>query len=223
MAKIKKTLSAAPQVDVAPSPSSPVILTADRDCEAEKTEDLFNLDKLRITTDFDSEIKLERPVTTVPVRKPGKEHFIRTHPNPDYWIKVSVIELKEEGTIYLVKPDLRVHLISESTYYEKTLVPTMTANGTLFLWPLRGPGRDGRMDAWGESAIGAAKRAERDWVRVTANMTLGAYNITVARGISKDPDWPQLSLEDLIRIAFKDKLISDLNHPVLRALRGEVG
>jgi len=223
MAKIKRHLPPAPQVDVVPSPSSSVIPPADPDCKAEKTEDLFNLDKLRITTDFDSEIELERPITTVPIRKPGREHFIRTHPDLEYRATLGLIELKEEGTIYLVAQALREKLIAEPTYVEMTLMTTMTASGMVFLWPLRGPGRNGRMDTWGQSAIDAAKRAERDWVRVTANTALSAYEITVAKSISKDPDWPQLSLEDLIRIAFKDKLISDLNHPVLRKLRGEVG
>ena len=37
-----------------------------------------------------------------------------------------------------------------------------------------------------------------------------------------EPEWPELSLRELLRIAFKDKMIDDLGHPVLRKLRGEV-
>jgi hypothetical protein len=36
-----------------------------------------------------------------------------------------------------------------------------------------------------------------------------------------DPEWPtDLSYYDLIRIAFRDHLITDVNHPVLLRLRG---
>lgn len=224
MAKIKRLLPPAPNGDATQPPSSPPPLPADQGCEVEKTEDLFDLNKLRITTDFDSEIELERVISTVPVRKPGKEHFIRTHPGSDYRVTVGLIELKEEGTTYLVVDQaLREKLLSEPTYVEKTLVTAMTANGILFLWPLRGPGRDGRLDAWSLSAIEAAKRAEREWVRVIANMTLGAYNIVIGRGIHKEPVWPQLTLGELIRVAFQDKFINHLDHPVLKSLRGEVG
>ena len=43
-----------------------------------------------------------------------------------------------------------------------------------------------------------------------------------ATGQLPDPEWPDLPFKELLRIAFKDRFISDLNHPVLHRLRGEV-
>jgi hypothetical protein len=37
-----------------------------------------------------------------------------------------------------------------------------------------------------------------------------------------EPNWPELPFKELLRVAFKDKYINSLDHPILRKLRGEV-
>ena len=58
------------------------------------------------------------------------------------------------------------------------------------------------------------------WVRVKANMSLRAYEIFEAESTIPDPIWPDLSFEEIYRIAFKDRLIRSLDHPVVKRLRG---
>ena len=58
------------------------------------------------------------------------------------------------------------------------------------------------------------------WVRMKANLSLGAYEITVAESVMADPVWPQLSFQDLLRIAYRDRMITTLDHPVVKRLRG---
>ena len=58
---------------------------------------------------------------------------------------------------------------------------------------------------------------------MSADLALGAYRIDVAMGAFPDPVWPSgLTFQDLLKIAFKGKMIEDLDHPVLRRLRGEI-
>jgi hypothetical protein len=38
----------------------------------------------------------------------------------------------------------------------------------------------------------------------------------------RDPVWPELSMQELLRIAFKDRYVDTLDHIILRQLRGEV-
>jgi hypothetical protein len=64
--------------------------------------------------------------------------------------------------------------------------------------------------------------ASKQWVRVVANMSLGGYEVFTASGELGAPAWPDLRFKELLRIAFKDRYISDSSHPVLRRLRGEV-
>ena len=53
-------------------------------------------------------------------------------------------------------------------------------------------------------------------------MSLNAYDIDVAMGAFPDPIWPSVTFPELLKIAFKGRMIEDLDHPVLRRLRGEI-
>ena len=55
-----------------------------------------------------------------------------------------------------------------------------------------------------------------------ANMGLGAYKFSAAAGITDEPKWPKLLMNEILEIAFKNKIIDRLDHFVLKQLRGEV-
>jgi hypothetical protein len=92
--------------------------------------------------------------------------------------------------------------------------------GVVVVWPIRLAGPDGRIDPWNRSALEHASRAKEKWIRVQSNSTLGAYEIVISDSV-KPATWPDLSFEELLTIAFKGKYIDNVNHPVLRRLRGE--
>jgi hypothetical protein len=100
------------------------------------------------------------------------------------------------------------------------VVTVVTRQGVVSLWPLRLPDDGKRLDAWSTSAMDAAERAKTRWVRMAANMNLGAYEIAVATGDLGDPSWPEESFEQLVNIAFRDRYITDPDDPVLLRLRG---
>jgi hypothetical protein len=183
--------------------------------------DLFaDLASLRLPQDFAGSCGVKKALLTIPVRKPAKEWFIRTHPT--LHIKTAVLELKEDREVYLTAPALWAELAAESTFSPRALHVTMTRQSVLFVWPIRLPGPDGRIDDWNRSALEAASMAERRWVRVASNMALGAYDVFEATAEWPEPDWPDLPLKELLRIAFKGRVITTLDHVVLKKLRGEV-
>jgi len=56
--------------------------------DAAKPEaDPFDLASLRLSQDFASAVGVRKLVTTIPVKKPSKEWFVRTHPDPAYWLQ----------------------------------------------------------------------------------------------------------------------------------------
>jgi hypothetical protein len=61
----------------------------------------------------------------------------------------------------------------------------------------------------------------KSWIRMRANMNLGAYEIFEAEGVIPDPEWPSEGYWDLIRIAFSDHLVDRIDHPVIKRLRGQ--
>jgi hypothetical protein len=54
-----------------------------------------------------------------------------------------------------------------------------------------------------------------------ADTSLGAYSVQTAAH-SLDPVWPDLSMRELLRIAFREQRVDTFAHPILRQLRGEV-
>jgi hypothetical protein len=103
----------------------------------------------------------------------------------------------------------------------KRLYLAVNTTKTVFLWPVKLPGPDGQIDSWNQSAGEIADLAKHQWVRVMSNRDLGAYDPKSASNLTTEPVWPHVSFEEILRIAFKGKVISSLEHPKLRQLRGE--
>jgi hypothetical protein len=183
--------------------------------------DPFDPESLRLPQDFSAALGVKKALLTLPVRKPAKEWFIRVHPEAQYHLHTAVIELRETQEVYLVAQHLWPDLAGESTFTSKMLFLTVNRQQVLFFWPVRLPGTDGRVDTWSKSALEAAQMATTTWVRVTPDQSLGAYNVFYAEH-AIEPVWPDLSMGALLRIAFKDRYVDTLEHPVLRQLRGEV-
>lgn len=118
-------------------------------------------------------------------------------------------------------PDLYADLAQEVR--PKLLYTSITKEGNVFLWPINLPGADGRLDAWSQSAHTAAAMAETSWVRIKANREVGAYDLRQAVGFAgEEPVWPDLTFSEIVNLAFRDRLIDSLDHPIVRRLRGEL-
>jgi hypothetical protein len=184
------------------------------------SDDPFDLAKLRVSQDFLEQTPTKKLLTTIPVRKPGRQDFIRVHSSPAYRALVAILELEEDGEFYLVDltkvPELR------GECFIATLFTAITRSGVVFLWPVRVPASDRRPLEWHVSANTAVEQAMKEWIRLRANMSLRAYEIIVAderAGKIPDPNWPELSFQELCRIAFRDRLINTPDHPVVKRLR----
>jgi hypothetical protein len=187
---------------------------------ARAVESQFDPAHLRLSQNFHESLGVKKALITVPVRKPGKQDFIRVHPDPAYRLETAVLQLKEErNETYLVAPELWPELAGEIT--PMVLFTAINRQKVTFLWPIRLPGADGRSDEWNASAQEAAQMAQSGWVRVMANMSLGAYDVFEATGDIPDPEWPETAFSGLLNIGFKGRYITSLDHPVVHRLRGE--
>jgi hypothetical protein len=200
-----------------PTPAVPLVATV-----SAPPPDPFDPMRLRLSQRSVTSVGLRKRLTTVPVRKPSREWFVRCHPTGEYRLETPVVELKEDRETYLVNSELWDLLAEEATFSPRMLSLTVTRSGTPFLWPVRLPGPDGRIDSWNGSALEAVATAETSWVRVSANMQLGAYDVIESTAIVDEPVWPTEPMAEILKVAFRGKLIDSIDHPVLRRLRGEV-
>jgi hypothetical protein len=185
---------------------------------SQEIPDPFDPAVLRIKPDFIETAGVKKLLTTVPERKPNKQDFIRVRDATDFRDTFALIQIGEDREFYLVPPPLAPELVGEYNLF--TVYTAINRQGTVFLWPVRLPGADGKTTEWWKSAHQAAAEGTKSWVRVTANQNLGAYEIRVATNIITAPDWPDVTFRELLRIAFTDHLIDSVEHPVVKQLRG---
>jgi hypothetical protein len=187
---------------------------------SEPSSDPFDLVNLRYDPSVMENAGVQKLLTTVPVKKPKAQTYFRTRPDEAYRLNVALLELEEDGDNYLVMPSvlqvLPEHLAA--LIRETTLFTCMTRQGTLFLWPVKAVPAN-RAD-WAISAREGAFHAMKAWTRIAWKRDLGAYEIFPAEGKYPDPTWPDLPFQELLRIAFRDRIVTDVTHPVIDTLRG---
>jgi hypothetical protein len=182
--------------------------------------DKFDLESLRLSQNFAESAGVKKLLTTVPVRKPNQQDFVRVHPSAAYRMDFPVIELKDEREDYIIRgPELVGELAGE--FVPKTIYTAMNRQNVVFLWPVRLPDPDGRQIEWHRSMREAAEIGMERWVRVRANMALGGYEMFVAnKNAMAEPTWPEATFQELVKLAFRDRLIDTIDHPVIKRLRG---
>jgi hypothetical protein len=184
----------------------------------------FNVAALRLPPSFEQTAGVKKVISTVPVRKPDRQEWLRVHPGDDYRGDFATIHLKQGSEYYLVVPALLEGLRNELTLI--TIYTAINKAGVVFLWPAPRPSSEGRGpgDTWHRSGHEAAAAAMKRLTRVTSNRDLGAYEIAYSDNPmpDNDPIWPDLSFNELLRIGFEKvgRYVQDYEHPVIKMLRG---
>jgi hypothetical protein len=181
------------------------------------TEDDF-LASLRIDQSYvGAAVGVRKVLLTVPVRKPMRDEFFRVH--PEHFIDVYAVELKAERETYFLAPAV-APVVAEFAEPVR-LRFCVSRQGVAFLWPVKLPRDDRRTDTWRASAAEAASLAESRWVRIAADMHLGAYQPFEAVADLGDAKWPVESWPEVVRIALRDRRIDSEDHAVIRQLLGQ--
>ncbi len=181
----------------------------------------FDLAALKVNTNYAQSLPIHKGLALIPVRKPDKQWFIRVHEDPNWQMDAHILEIKEDNEHYIVTPDLMQSISHEVV--TKRLHAAINRQNTLFIWPIKLP-IDGRIDDWNRSALNIAELAKREWVRIGSNRTMGMYEpmIAMCRENIPEPEWTEDGFEKIVQAAFKDRIITSMDHPVLKRLRGEV-
>jgi hypothetical protein len=185
----------------------------------EATYDPFDLANLRVDPSYIEAAGVKKLLTTVPIRnRPNPQDFVRVHPAPNYRELLPLIEFKEDREDFLVAKQMAGDLSGEFAVYQ--VFTAITKQGVVFLWKCRVPDPDGKTNEWNRSRMVAAEKAMTKWMRVKANMSLGAYDLWEAQATFAEPEWPDLPFDELLRVAFREPgVITDPNHPVVKRLR----
>ncbi len=181
----------------------------------------FDPSIFRIMPGPTSEVKTERHLSFIPVRKPSKQAYVRVHPEADYRHPCGLFILEGDERPYMVTQP-----IFETYPYDMKLVDlrlTIDRQGNLIFWPVPQPPAEGRENLWNFSQREAADRAETTWLRLLANRRLGQYEGEVAKSEIPEPEWPKRSMSKLLEITFSGgHIIDTIDHPAIQTLLGAV-
>jgi hypothetical protein len=150
-------------------------------------------------------------VSRVPVKKPDKQVFFRAHPAD----KVETYVIEDNRETYYVAPEIRDEIVTQGLHRPVLLARVITRQGINMLWPI-GLSVDGRSNSWYETAHEARRMAEKNWIRIVANMDLGGYDVFKALAPIDEPDWSKMTFQELLEVAFRDRIVSSFDHPVLK-------
>jgi hypothetical protein len=158
-------------------------------------------------------------LTVMPVRRPKKNEFVRAQ---ETTFITFLYQDDDEGVYYFIEPAMRPYFIAGSVV--KVLVPAVNQLGSVFIWPV--PADDGqtsRNNSWNESHRGAYQQAKIKWTKMVGDRAARQYRVYEASGNLPDPQFCSLPFNQQIALAFHGiNTISDPEHPVLRAMRGEI-
>lgn len=178
----------------------------------------FDLNALRLPQNFGETLGVKRVLTRVPVRKPIKSEFFRVRADEGWRFQTMILELKEESETYVVAPeawDVVFELLRPAMLHL-----AIDRRNNVFLIPVPLPDQDGRRNPWHQSLAEVVATAETQWVRSVANKAVGGYDMLVAEAALSEPEWPDTSLDELIEIAFRGRIIQSPDHPLVAQLLG---
>ena len=142
--------------------------------EAEKPK--FDLKSLRVSQDLEPATK--PAFGHVHLGKHSKRCFFRTFLIPERSERFWLVE-DLEGELYLATPKLALELGADT--YPVCLMPFVTRDPTVGLWPIKTGKPGAKPNSWNESAFRAALVAKEKWTRLQSNQTLSGHTKPLQR------------------------------------------
>jgi hypothetical protein len=179
-----------------------------------------DLKALRLPANYGATLGVKKLLTNVQVGRPKKPQFFRTHSSETMTFPAMILENKEARESYVVLPDVAQEL--SALVRPVMLHAAIDRQNNISLIPVPLPGEDGTRNPWHESLAQAVEHAKLKWIRIAANMHVGGYDVYEAEGELPEPEWPAHDIDELVQVAFRGKIITSLDHPIVQSLLGKI-
>jgi len=156
--------------------------------------------------------------------RPEANMFVRIRPGEDFTDAIDLLVAKnasnssDRNPVYVATDDVRPEL-------ERFIKPHRVAVGITyhdkvqFLW-VRAISTGS--NSWTDSIMRAMDAAVNDWIALESDQPHDEYMIHHSPRSKEwgDPKWPDQTLEDVLALAFRDRVIDSLDHAVAKRLLG---
>lgn len=158
----------------------------------------------------------EQRTLAVKARRPRSDEWFTVHPDPEFSQETNALIVAADFSYYLVDPSI-VPQLEGADYKVMNLHTAITARGSIFMLTV-GTGSDG----FSESLRAAVEQAKEGYVRVASNTAERQYDAFLPKKEIPPPVWPaDLTFDGVMEMAFKDRVIDSVNHPVIKGLHGD--
>jgi hypothetical protein len=180
------------------------------------------------------------------VRKTEAGQYFQSHPDPEVRIDAAILPDRASRDNYFVAENMLEHPKIKRLLRPVTIVPIFVWPGGLTkLWtvPILPIGRKAfhihtsyrvafEISAGLPTSIRREKNAKHEeiapgetppgpnWVTMVYNQDTGQVEFEEDEGISLLPEWPQMSLGEMLRLGFAGCIIDSDQHPYVKQLRG---
>ncbi len=179
----------------------------------------LDFSKFKISSSSSDMPVARKLILHVPVTKAAKQRYVRVHREKEYHFECRLLNLEAEDRPFLLSPEIAQAIAKDAK--RVTLKLAIDRQGNIFLWPVPPMPEEGNDNPWNQSQREVAELAEDKWVRLTSNRAVGCYEPLEALGEIPEPVWPDLSMDEILKIAFgSTHVITDNEHPALQKLWG---
>jgi len=180
----------------------------------------FDFESVKLPPTFTAGTMVEKLITTIPVRKPNLNEFFRVRDEPEWTFSMYLLDLNEgEEGKYIVAHEL-ISKVMDIGRLRPVMIHTLIThpNKVFLLSDIPLPDQDGKDNGYHRTRREAYAIGTKKWVKIRASTALGGYDIFRAKGELPEPVWPKepKTMRDALKIAFKDKIIDSMDHPVLK-------
>ncbi len=170
-------------------------------------------------------LPMERISSSIPVRKPYKDEYVRTRTDPGWEGNLPIFVHRGAAggeETFLVMPEAQMYLQEQKLLRRVQMFTLITQSGVMFLMPIPLPAADGSTNPYNDGKLAGVTEAKTRWVRMVANTATNGYDIHYTESTLPEPVWPALpaTFHSALDIAFKGKIIENMDHKLILALRG---
>jgi hypothetical protein len=163
------------------------------------------------------------PISSAMTRRPQGTEYVRSRVGPDWTITMALYESKENlrSEYFAILPKMFDEMAVLGGMFYAQLHTATTRQGQTFIWPVKLP-TSGASNSWLETAQEAVEASKMNWIRMFADVGRGHYRIMKAEGDLEEPEFLDKPFNELLEMAFKDRVIDSSDHPICRKLRGRI-
>jgi len=165
--------------------------------------------------------------TKIPVGKPGKEVYFRTRTDPGWEGNLPIYTIRGASggdETYLVMPPAQKYLDEQKSLRRVRMFTLINQSGDVILIPIPLANSDGTTNSYNDGKLKGVMEGKTRWVRMVANTRTNGYDIYYPESTLPEPVWPAhpATFHSALDIAFAGKIIENMDHKLVLALRGVI-